>query len=139
MKNVREHTEYQYPPTKPVEVLRHSLQSEKQAVSRILLATGTTYEVVEIHDIICCTADKSYTLFHLVDSRKIMVTHNLKEYEDLLPENSFIRVHHSTIINLYHVKKYVKGEGGYVVMSNKSSWDVSRRKKQEFLDKISTL
>jgi two-component system LytT family response regulator len=67
---------------------------------------------------------------------KIMTSKNLKEYEDLLSEHHFFRVHHSWLINLHEIKKYVRGDGGYVIMSDGENIDVSKRKKDEFLKKI---
>jgi two-component system LytT family response regulator len=70
------------------------------------------------------------------DGQKYLVSRHLKEYDDLLAEQSFFRIHHSTLININFIKNYVRGEGGYVIMSDSSSLDVSRRKKDAFLEKI---
>ncbi len=67
----------------------------------------------------------------------MMSTRYLKEYEDLLPNNLFFRAHHSHIINLDHIRQYHKGEGGHVVMSDGSIVDISKRKKKEFMDRLS--
>ena len=60
----------------------------------------------------------------------------MKEYEDMLAEQNFYRIHHSYLINLNEIKKYVRGEGGYVIMNNDKSLDVSKRKKEGFLSRI---
>ena len=68
-----------------------------------------------------------------------MVSKTLKEYESMLSDNNFFRIHKSYLINLAEIKKYVKGDGGYVIMNNDKSLDVSRRKKEIFLNKITEL
>lgn len=65
-----------------------------------------------------------------------MVTAGLKHYEDLFPENDFIRVHHHHLINMNHVVRYLKQDGGYVVMSDGTQIEISRRKKDHFLQRL---
>jgi two-component system LytT family response regulator len=64
------------------------------------------------------------------------VSKTLKEYDDLLSDHNFFRIHNSYLININSIKKYVKGDGGYVVLSNNTSLDVSKRKKEAFLNRI---
>ena len=68
-----------------------------------------------------------------------MVSRILKEYEDLLTDFNFFRVHNSCLINFAHVAKYIKGDGGYVVMIDGESVEVSRRKKNELLNKLALI
>jgi two-component system LytT family response regulator len=68
-----------------------------------------------------------------------MTSKNLKEYEELLADYDFFRVHKSSMIHLHEMSKYVRGEGGYVVMSNGDSVDVSKRRKENFLAALSKL
>lgn len=98
---------------------------------------GITF--VDIDDIIRCEADRNYTCIHLQNGRKLLSSKVLKEYEKLFTDYQFIRLHNSHIINLRHVKRYIKGEGGTVIMSDESSVDVSRRRKSEFLERLSNL
>jgi two-component system, LytTR family, response regulator len=91
---------------------------------------------VQVEDIVFCEADGAYTAIHLKSAGKIFVSKNLKEYEMLLTDCDFFRVHNSFLINLNEVKRYVKGEGGYVIMSNNLKVDVAKRKKDGFLAKI---
>ena len=79
------------------------------------------------------------TTFFFAGENKMMVTKTLKEFEELLDEYDFIRVHNSHLINLNHVAKYTKGEGGVVTMSDGAEVDVSRRKKEEFLQRLTKL
>jgi two-component system LytT family response regulator len=89
-----------------------------------------------VNDILYCEASSNYTLIFTFDGKKHVVSRTLKEYEDMLSEHNFFRIHNSYLINLNAIKKYVRGEGGYVVMANDQSLDVSKRKKEAFLLKI---
>ena len=103
------------------------------ASQKIALPTIDGLLFVPVEDIIYCEAEGAYTTIHLKSAGKILVSKNLKEYEQQLSGHCFLRVHHSYLINLNEVKKYVRGEGGYVVMSNNISVDVSKRRKETFL------
>jgi len=119
-----------------VEGLTQLLQNLKQGADsyqKITLPTTNAYEIVYIKDIIRCEADGSYTSFHLTDKRKLLASASLKHYEDLLPQNQFLRIHHHHLINISHVIRYLKTDGGYAVMSDGSQLEISRRKKDDFL------
>ena len=81
----------------------------------------------------------NYTTFFLTTKDKMIVTKTLKEYEELLSDYDFIRVHNSHLINLHHVKNYVRSEGGSVVMTDGTEVEISRRKKEEFLKRLAEL
>ncbi len=95
---------------------------------------GVTFALV--NEIVTCKAHNNQTYFQLVSGKELPSIKTLKEYETLLSPHGFIRVHHSTIINLNHVKKYIKGEGGTVVMEGGATVEISRRKKAEFLKQL---
>lgn len=119
-----------------VENLAHLLQNLKQgndSYQKITLPTTNAYEIVYIKDIIRCEADGSYTAFHLTEKRKLLASASLKHYEDLLPTSQFLRIHHHHLINISHVIRYLKTDGGYAVMSDGSQLEISRRKKEDFL------
>jgi two-component system LytT family response regulator len=104
--------------------------------SKIALPTTEGLQMVPMDTIISCSSDSNYTIFSLKGKQKIVVSRTLKEIEELLDEYSFIRVHHSYLVNLDEVKKYIRGEGGYLLMSDGSSIDVSRSKKEFLLKKL---
>src|SRR5690349_20883607 len=108
------------------------------SVENFKLALPTTDGLlfIRVNDIVYCEASSNYTQIFMHDGKKHLVSRTLKEYEDILRESNFFRIHHSYLINLNLVKKYVRGEGGYVVMNNDTSLDVSKRKKEAFLDRI---
>ena len=103
---------------------------------RLCLPTLKGFIILKLDDIVYCEAERSYTIFHLEDKRTVIVSKPLLEYESMLVDTSFFRIHKSFLINLRHVKEYQRGEGGIVIMGNNAEIEVSRRKKEQFLLKI---
>jgi two-component system, LytTR family, response regulator len=103
---------------------------------RLCLPTLKGFTIVKLEEIVYCEAQRSYTIFHLVNNKTIMISKPLFDYECLLAGTTFLRIHKSFLINLLHIKEYVRGEGGTVVMSNNMEIEVSRRKKELFLTKV---
>ena len=93
-------------------------------------------EFVRIEDIVMCEASGSYTNVYLKDKRKVIVSKHLKEYETLLSDENFMRVHNSFLINLNEVKQFVKSEGGYILMSDDRQVSISLRKRDEFFARM---
>ena len=104
---------------------------------QIALASSEGFIFVKVRDIIYCKGDGAYTYFYIKDMPRLTVSKNLKEFEELLKDQSFFRVHKSYLINLNEMKKYIRGDGGYVVMTNGDNVDVSKRKKESFLSNLS--
>lgn len=111
----------------------HASQPELQ---KLAIPTHDGLEFINQKDIIVLEADGGYTSIRLSGKKTALSTRNLKEYEHLLPDTTFLRVHHSHIINLAHIQHYHKGEGGYVLMADGSTVDISKRRKKEFLEKF---
>jgi two-component system LytT family response regulator len=120
------------------EYLLQNFKAENSENFKLVLPTGDGLMFINFKDILFCEASSNYTVFHMRDGKNYIVSKTLKEYEDLLSNYNFFRIHNSYLINLREIKKYIKGEGGYVVMSNEKSLDVSKRKKEVFLNKLST-
>lgn len=99
----------------------------------IALATSGGLEFIRVSDIYYCQAEGSYTYFHLKKNGKLLVSKHLKEYENLLADYGFYRVHNSFLVNLSEVARYVKGEGGYLVMNNGDTVGLSGRRKEAFI------
>lgn len=91
---------------------------------------------LDINEIIYCKADDNYTEIMLIKPQKIIVSKTLKDIEEMLEGYSFFRIHQSSLINLKYMQRYVKGDGGHVIMKDGTSLDVARRKKEEFLRRI---
>jgi two-component system, LytTR family, response regulator len=104
--------------------------------SKIALPMADGLQFVNRDEIVRCEACGNYTRIYLVQNRAYLVTRTLGEYEELLSPYNFLRIHHAHLINLDHIEKYVRGEGGYVIMSDGAVVDISRRKKQDFLNKF---
>jgi two-component system LytT family response regulator len=103
---------------------------------RLCLPTLKGFSILKLDEIIYCEAERSYTVFHLDGNRTVTVSRPLLEYDQILQDTSFLRIHKSFLINLHHVKEYQRGEGGLVIMSNNAEIEVSRRKKELFLMKV---
>ena len=92
--------------------------------------------MIPVDSIISCESDSNYTILQLKNNKKLIVSRTLKEIEELLEEHSFVRVHRCYLANMNEVEKYVKGEGGYLVMSDGTTIDVARNKKEVLLKKL---
>jgi two-component system, LytTR family, response regulator len=93
-------------------------------------------QFVVVTDILYLSSEGSYTLIYLNKADHLVSSKPLGDYEQLLSELHFFRIHHSTIINLSHIGEYRKGEGGSVILSNGTELDVSKRRKKDFLNAI---
>lgn len=119
-----------------LENLLSNFQTPTLENRKICLATSEGIEFIPTNQISYCEANGSYTDFHLTDGRKLVVSKNLKEYENLLGEMNFMRVHNSFLINLGEVKKFVKSEGGYIVMNNDRQVSISNSKRDAFMKRM---
>ena len=117
------------------EMLSASKQGNNE-FGKIAIPSLSSIDLINVDDILYCEASANNTIVYLINNKKIVATKNLKEYEDLLMNHRFFRIHHAYLVNLKHVAKYIKGEGGSVVLINQKELEVSRRKKQEFLNSL---
>ena len=102
--------------------------------SKLAIPTSSGMEYLNTRDIIRVEADRSYSWFFMENGDKFLVSRNLKEYQELLSDRNFFRTHNSHLINLEHVKKYIRHEGGYIEMTDGSNVPISRGKKDLFLE-----
>jgi two-component system LytT family response regulator len=114
-----------------------NLRGQNDSQKIITLSTSEAMEFIPVADIIKLEANGSYTTFYLKQGRSLLVSKNLKEYENLLSEHGFFRVHHSCVINLNQVERYVKSEGGSIILKDGSQADISQKKKEKFLELMS--
>ncbi len=122
--------------TDRLQQLLQNLRSGSPENYKLALPTSDGLVFVKVHDILYCQASSNYTEIVMADNKRYIVSRTLKEYDDMLGEQNFYRIHHSYLINLNGIKKYVRGEGGYVIMSNDKPLDVSKRRKEGFLSRI---
>jgi|SRR6185436_6602764 len=116
-----------------------TLQETRRPVNQVALPAQEGLIFVNVSDIIHCESDSNYTTLFLKSGEKMMVTKTLKDIEGLLEGNNFFRIHHSHLINMVHIKKYVRGNAGYVVMSDGSDINVARNRKEDFLTQFAHL
>ncbi len=124
------------PIAQQLEILMQKIHQPATPINKIALPTMEGLQMIPVNSIISCESDSNYTILLLKNNKKIVVSRTLKEIEELLEEHSFVRVHRCYLANLNEVEKYVKGEGGYLVMSDGTTIDVARNKKEVLLKKL---
>jgi len=106
-------------------------------LSTIAVPSLEGLEFVSVDEINFCEAQVNYTCIHKTDGSSILLSKTLKTVEAMLEHHNFIRIHQSYLVNAVHLKKYIKGQGGYVIMKNGANLSVSRNKKDDFINRIS--
>lgn len=115
----------------------HNMQVKTRPLDSQLCIPGVKgFQVVNLSDIIYCEADNTYTIIYLDGNKKLLASRPLMDYELLLQDSLFFRIHKSTLVNMKHIREYQKGDGGFVVMSNGKELEVSRRKKEQFITRM---
>lgn len=116
-----------------IQVLLTQLQGTTRQ-DRIALPVGDAMQFFQTDEILRCESDSNYTHITLINGKKITVAKTLKEVEESLRGTDFYRIHQSHLVNMSHISKVVKGEGGYVVMKDGTTLSISRNKKEAFLE-----
>lgn len=122
-----------------IELLLDNIRKKPDGFKKIALSTSAGIHLFEIKDIIRCESEDNYTKFFIKYHKPIMISRTLKEYEDLLEDQGFERIHQSHLINLNELKSYIKKDGGFVIMSDDSQLPVSQRKKERLQEIINRL
>jgi len=117
----------------------NNIQIRSGKIEKLAVPSLEGIDFFNTDDIIFCQADGNYTNLFLTNKKSKLISRSLKDFESLLAGSGFCRVHHSYLINMKHIKKYVKGEGGFVILTNDYHVDISRRKKEEFLKMLDRL
>jgi len=120
-----------------VDVLFHNFQNKNTALNKIVVPTIEGLLFIKVSDIIRCQSDTNYTHLILKENKKTTVPKTLKYFEKLLEPHNFFRVHHSHLVNLLCIDKYVKGKGGYIITTDGSHIEVAIRRKDEFIKRLS--
>lgn len=116
-----------------------NLKYQAQKINKLAIPALDGILFLPINDIIFCQADGNYTHLMLQGGKRHLVCKKLKDFEGVLSHANFCRVHHSALINVQHIEKYVRGEGGYVIMKEGHHVDVSRRKKEALLSLFASI
>lgn len=120
-----------------IQLLIENMSNRPTEFNKLVIPDADGLSLVNISEIVYCQADGSYTHIHLLNGKKITTSRLLKLIEELLPEETFFRIHKSSLVNLNLIKRYNKLDGHQVLMENNVLLDVSDRQKKLFLDKIS--
>jgi two-component system LytT family response regulator len=118
------------------EVLQKNLANPRSQDDQITIPTNDGLEFIQISQIIRIESSSNYSRLVLQSGRQMLVTRQLKDFEEILQDYRFYRVHHSHLINLQYITRYIRGDGGQITMKNGDTIDVSRRKKELFLKLI---
>ncbi|MCX6240981.1 MAG: LytTR family DNA-binding domain-containing protein [Bacteroidetes bacterium] len=116
-----------------ISVLRESLKGGQE---KIIIPSSDGLNIVKLGDVIRLEADDVYTTFYLSNGQKFVASKSMNNYEKILEDLPFSRIHSKHLINLVYVKRYMKGKGGSVIMEDNSEVEVSVRKKADFLEKL---
>lgn len=119
-----------------LQVFVDSLKTRQNEMQKIAIPGMDGLNFVDMKNIVRCESERNYTHVFLVNGKKITTTRTIGEFEDILPEGIFFRIHNSHLINLNCIKKYFKGRGGYVVMEDDTSIEVAARRKDDFLNRF---
>lgn len=122
-----------------IDLLLENIQKKNDGFKKIALSTSDGIHLFEIKDIIRCESEDNYTKFFIKNHKQVMISKTLKEYEELLKDQGFERIHQSHLINLNELKSYIKKDGGFVIMSDNSQLPVSQRKKERLQELINKL
>ncbi len=120
-------------------LLTHIRKSNDLSFQKIALPTLHGYELVPLTNIMYCESSSNYTNIHLNNGQHLLISQTLKDIEDLLDMQPFFRVHNSYVVNLQYAVRYIKGEGGSLVLNNDITVPVSRNKKEELLKLLTHL
>ena len=115
------------------------LQNQSASETKIGIGMANKIVFINIPEILYCEAQGAYTNVHLQNGKKIVASKSIGEFESQLISQKFFRIHHSTLINLNHVKEFQRFDGGYVMMENNAKLEVSQRKRKDFLDAINDI
>lgn len=127
------------PDKEQLSVLKQSIAAPNARPKKISLHTLDKIIVVGLDEIVRCESDNNYTTFYFTDGSKILVTKTLKSFADLLKNYQFLRVHQSHLVNVKYIKAFMKSDGGYLILKDKSTVPVSVRKRPEVIEALNTI
>lgn len=122
-----------------LDVLFHNMKLLAPASKKICVPVLNGFVFLKVEDIVRCKSDVNYTTIFLSNNTKLVVAKTLKEFEEMLSDAGFYRIHNSHLVNMNYIKSYNKGKGGFLVMQDNSEVEVSTRRKEDFLKKLASL
>jgi two-component system, LytTR family, response regulator len=115
-----------------LEILMQNMQNTMTRPQRLALSTGDGLVFVNTKEVMYCRSESNYTHVILANGTKYLLARPLKEFEDALTGNDFFRIHNSYIININEIKKFVRSDGGYVIMNDGTQVTIARSRREEF-------
>jgi two-component system LytT family response regulator len=130
----RAKTQKMNPSSEQIQMLMDQLSQKEKKFSKIAIPTIEGFELIPADQVIHCKADDNFTVLYLKNKITKIACRSLKEVEEQLQDfTNFLRVHHSYLVNMNEVAKYIRGDGGYLVMTDGSTINVSRARKEALL------
>lgn len=120
-------------------LLLDKIESIGESQKKIALSTSERIQVFNISDIIRCESQDNYTKFFIKGHKPLLISRTLKEYDEILKDDNFLRVHQTHLINLDFIKSYEKQSGGYILMEDDSDIPVAQRKKEWVINILKSL
>lgn len=125
--------------TEQLELMKNMLQQKTKVSERIAISTNEGLRFISVSTIIRCETDGKYTMVYLTNGQKECLTRSLKDVEEMLEGHNFFRIHQSHLVNLNHIEKYIREDGGYIITTDKQHITVARARKDEFMNLWSRL
>lgn len=122
-----------------IEHLKQQFDSKKIMPDKFALPYQNGVTFVALSDILYCEADGNYTQIKIITGQQYIISKTLREIQDILEERNFLRIHRQYIVNLNYIKKYVKGEGNYLVLQNDLTIPISRSHKERLIERFGWL
>ena len=130
----------QWPQPQQLSLLKNQLQDNSAVLpNKIALPYQNGVTFTEIKNVIYCESDNNYTRIHTTEGNVYTIAKTLGDIQEILEERNFLRIHRQYLINLDHIKKYVRGEGNYLIMSNNQSIPVARNQKEKLIERFGWL
>lgn len=117
-----------------LKTLEENLNPENRQQRKIILKTQENIYLIKLSDIVYCVSDGNYTTFHILGQKPVLVSKTLKEFDNMLSDHGFFRVHRSYLINLQHINRFDKHDGGYVILADDHKVPVASRSKDRLLE-----
>lgn len=126
-------------PSLKLDVLIENFRQASDSPKKIVIPSSDGMHILRVSDIIRCESSSNYTQFFLNNGKKLLASKTLKEFDNMLTDYSFERIHKSHLVNMNYVKRYVQSDGGYLIMDDGSQIPVANRKKEQLLTLLKSL
>lgn len=124
------------PSKSQISLLENNLKEKNNAIKKIAVSISEGVELINLEDILYFESDGNYTTVHLTNDRTILVSKQIGKFEDIVDKSNFFRVHNSYLVNLNQIRKFIRNDGGYIVLTNGKNITVARNRKDDLLEKL---